>query len=67
MNIHGNCSKCNTSFDGDLVTDYPRSQGKTEEECLEYAKSYSGWEQHGVNNRWDKRIAVYDIDRDFTI
>ena len=37
-NINGNCPHCNADLDGDLVIDYPLSQGKTmsKDEALKY-------------------------------
>lgn len=66
-NIHGTCPHCNANLDGDLVIDYPLSQGKSKEEALEYAKFYAGWDEHGEANRWGRVIAVYDIDKDRTM
>ena len=67
MNINGHCPHCNVSLDGDLVIDYPLSQGKSMEEALEYAKFYAGWSEHGEDNRWGRAIALYCMDRDRTI
>lgn len=64
MNINGYCPHCNADFDGDLVTDYPRSQGKSEEEILDYAKDYCGWNEHGVNNRWCRKISISSLELD---
>lgn len=66
MGINGNCPHCNASLDGDLVTDYPLSQGKSKEEALAYAASYEGWNKHGENNRWCRAIALYDVAKDRT-
>ena len=67
MNIHGYCPHCNANLDGDLVIDYPLSQGKSMDEALEYAKFYAGWEEHGEANRWGRAIGLYCRDRDRTI
>jgi hypothetical protein len=52
-NIHGYCPHCNANLDGDLVIDYPLSQGQSMEEALEYASEYSGWNQH-KEKTWDR-------------
>lgn len=66
QNINGYCPHCNTNLDGDLVINYPLSQGKTMEEALDYASSYSGWEQHGTENRWGRAISLYNFRLDRT-
>lgn len=66
MNINGYCPHCNADLDGDLVINYPLSQGRTMDEAFEYAKSYEGWDQYKVLNRWGRAIALYDIDKDRT-
>jgi len=66
-NINGFCPHCKASLDGDLVIDYPLSQGKSRKEALEYAKSYVGWEEFGEDNRWGRQIAQYDRDKDRTV
>jgi hypothetical protein len=66
-NIKGYCPHCNANLDGDLVIDYPLSQGKSREEALEYAKVYAGWDEHGEDNRWGRAISLYCKDRDRTI
>jgi len=66
MNINGFCPFCKTSLDGDLVIDYPLSQGKSREEALAYAASYAGWNEHGDANRWGRAFALYDIGKDRT-
>lgn len=66
MNINGYCPHCNADLDGELVIDYPLSQGKTYEEALAYAASYNGWDKHGEKNRWGRQIAIYDINSDRT-
>ena len=65
-NINGYCPHCNADLDGDLVINYPLSQGKTMDEALEYAKFYSGWKEHKVLNRWGRAIAIYDLNNDRT-
>lgn len=64
--IHGFCPHCNASLDGDLVIDYPLSQGRSREEALAYATMYAGWNEHGEANRWGRAIALYDIGKDRT-
>lgn len=66
-NIHGFCPHCNANLNGDLVIDYPLSQGKSREEALAYATSYSGWEEHGEANRWGRAIGLYSIEKDRTM
>ncbi len=65
-NINGYCPHCNANLDGDLVIDYPKSQGETPEECLEYASSYAGWDQHKELNRWSRKISLYSLEKDRT-
>lgn len=65
-NIHGTCPHCNADLDGDLVINYPISQGYTPDLVLEYASSYAGWNEHGEKNRWDRAIALYNIEEDRT-
>jgi len=65
--INGYCPHCNANLDGDLVIDYPLSQGKTMEEAIEYASFYAGWEKHGKLNRWGRQIGVYDMRKDRTV
>lgn len=66
-NINGTCPHCKASLDGELVIDYPLSQGKSKKEALEYAKSYAGWDEHGEDNRWSRQIGIYNIDSDRTM
>ena len=66
-NIHGTCPHCNASLDGDLVIDYPLSQGKSMDEALNYAAMYAGWDEHGENNRWGRAIGLYSQLKDCTI
>jgi hypothetical protein len=61
------CQHCNIYLLGELVINYPLQQGKTMEEAIAYAKNYSGWEKYGVENRWDLRIGIYDIEKDRTV
>lgn len=63
-NIHGYCPYCYANLDGDLIINYPLSQGKSTEEAFRYAASYSGWNKHGEKNKWDRRIAIYSTDKD---
>lgn len=67
MNKNGYCPHCNANLDGDLVIDYPLSKGYTMEEALKYAKSYEGWKQYGLENRWGRQIMIYDMDKDRTV
>ena len=66
MNINGYCPHCNADLDGDLVINYPLSQGKSMEEALRYAAFYAGWNEHKELNRWGRQIAIYDQGRDRT-
>lgn len=65
-NIHGYCPHCNADLDGDLVINYPISQGYTPDLVLEYASSYKGWNEHREKNRWGRAIALYSIEEDRT-
>lgn len=65
-NINGYCPHCNADLDGDLVINYPLSQGKTMEEAIEYASCYVGWGEHGKENRWYRAIGQYDMIKDRT-
>lgn len=64
MNIHGFCPHCNANLDGDLVIEYPLSQGKSIDEALAYAKNYCGWEKHGLLNRWGRKIGQSSMKED---
>lgn len=66
-NKNGYCPHCKADMDGDLVINYPLSKGETYEEALKYAKSYEGWEQYGVENRWGRQILIYDVRLDRTV
>lgn len=66
-NINGYCTHCNADLDGDLVINYPLSQGKSREEALEYAKLYAGWNEHGKANRWGRAIGLYSLEKDRTM
>lgn len=63
MNINGFCPHCNANLDGDLVINYPLSQGKTREEAVEYVQSYEGWNEHGLHNKWGRQIGQSNGDR----
>jgi ssDNA-binding Zn-finger/Zn-ribbon topoisomerase 1 len=65
-NINGYCPHCNADLDGDLVINYPLTQGKTMEEAFEYASFYAGWDEHKERNRWGRAVALYDIHKDRT-
>jgi hypothetical protein len=67
MNINGYCPHCNANLDGDLIINYPLSQGKTMDEAIKYASNYAGYKEHGMLNRWGRAINIYDIDRDRTV
>ena len=67
MNIHGHCPHCNANLDGDLIIDYPLSQGESREEALNYAAMYAGWDEHGETNRWGRAIGLYCREKDCTI
>lgn len=66
-NINGTCPYCNANLDGDLVIDYPLSQGKSMDEALAYAAMYAGWNEHGEANRWGRAISLYSVEKDRTI
>jgi hypothetical protein len=38
-NINGYCPHCNANLDGDLIINYPLSQGKTMDEAIKYASN----------------------------
>jgi hypothetical protein len=65
-NIHGYCPHCNADLDGDLVINYPLSQGKTMDEAIAYAAMYAGWDKHKEANRWGRAIGLYDVNQDRT-
>jgi hypothetical protein len=65
-NIHGFCPSCKADLDGDLVINYPLSQGKSMEEAVAYAAMYAGWNEHGEANRWGRAKALYCFERDRT-
>jgi hypothetical protein len=67
MNINGTCPHCNVSLDGDLIIDYPLSQGESMDEAIDYAKLYAGWDEHGEANRWGRAIGLYSLEKDCTI
>jgi hypothetical protein len=53
-NINGHCPHCNANLDGDLIINYPLSQGKTMEEALNYASFYAGWNEHNFTvSKWE--------------
>jgi hypothetical protein len=64
MNINGHCPHCNADLDGELVIDYPLKQGKSMDKAIEYAKHYAGWGEHGVANRWGRRIGISSMKYD---
>jgi hypothetical protein len=66
-NINGYCPHCNANLDGELVINYPLSEGKTMEEALEYAKFYAGWDEHAEANRWGRAFGLYSLEKDCTI
>lgn len=66
-NINGYCPHCNADLDGDLVIDYPLSQGQTRDEALAYAAMYDGWDKHGEENRWGRALGIYSMEQDRTI
>ena len=41
-------------------------QGKTEEEAIKSASNYAGWNKHWINNRWSRKIGLYDLQKDRT-
>jgi hypothetical protein len=65
-NINGYCPHCNANLDGDLVINYPLSQGYTPDLVLKYVASYEGWNEHREANRWNRAIALYDMRKDRT-
>lgn len=67
MNINGYCPHCNSDMDGELIVDTFIKQGKIEEEAIKYASNYAGWDQYGIDNRWSRKIGLYDLQKDRTI
>jgi hypothetical protein len=67
MSIHGFCPHCNSNMDGELIYDTFIEQGKTPEVALEYSKNYAGWEKHGLQNRWGRKIGIYSLNLDRTM
>lgn len=65
--INNCCPYCETSLDGELIIDTFIEQGKDYNTALKYAKSYVGWEQHGLANRWNRLISIYCVYKDKTI
>lgn len=63
-NINGYCPSCSADLDGDLVVDYPKSQGRYPAECIDYARCYAGWNEHGELNRWGRAIAHSSYKQD---
>lgn len=65
-NINGYCPACGVCLDGDLVLETFLKQGKPFSTALEWAKHYCGYSTHGLNNRWGRKICVYDLELDRT-
>jgi len=67
INIHGYCPHCKADLDGDLVINYPLSQGEDMAEAVRFASAYAGFKEYGLANRWGRAIGVYDMGRDRTV
>ena len=67
-NIHGHCPHCNANLDGDLIINTAvEFFGYNKEQALRYAASYSGWNEHGEDNRWCRAIGMYSQEKDRTM
>lgn len=63
---HGYCPNCKANLDGGYVVEYPVSQGYPWDKVIEYCSHYSGWTEHGLNNRWGRSIGLYSWEEDRT-
>lgn len=61
------CPHCEVNLDGELIIDTFIKQGKDYSTALKQASYFSGWEQYGLENRWDNRISIYCIYKDRTV
>lgn len=64
MNINGYCPHCKADLDGDLVVETFIKQGMSREKAEESASHYYGWKQHGLQNRWGRKIGLSSITHD---
>jgi len=63
MNEHGYCSNCGMDFDGDMIFDTFMEKYQDEERALESASHFGATKTSG---RWDKKIGIYDMEKDMT-
>lgn len=61
-NINGYCPNCKISFDGELVIDTFRKMYGNEEDALKTSTEFSGYKQHGLENRWSNAISISNWD-----
>lgn len=63
-NINGYCPHCNANLDGELIIETFMQQGRSREEAEKSASNYAGWDEHGQNNRWGRRIGISSLKHD---
>lgn len=63
-NINGYCPHCKADLDGALIIETYLSLGFSEEKALEWASSYSGYEENGKQNKWGRQIGLSSIEKD---
>lgn len=61
---HGRCPNCGVSFDGDLIWQTFKDQGKSDEEADEIAYMYGATRTEG---RWGKQLGIYSVEKDRTM
>lgn len=66
MSLGLTCPSCDVSLDGDLVIDTLIEQYDNYEEALRAASMYAGFKEHGLENRWSRRISIYNLNKDMT-
>jgi hypothetical protein len=65
VNQHKTCPSCNADLEGELIYEYFLNHYRGDEaKALEESESYGASKTHG---RWDKRIGIYDLDKDMTV
>lgn len=67
MSINGHCPHCNADMDGELVYDSFIDAGYDCDIADKWAKQVSGYEKHGLLNKWSRCLSIYDITSDRTI
>ena len=63
-NIHGYCPYCYVSLDGENILDSYIKGGYTKEDAERNAESFDGWDEHGKNNKWNKKIGISCMEKD---